>query len=228
MELSPAMPSPVPLAYACGDSAPQVFMVRLRPDDHEALFAPRCSDARRAQARRYHQRDDRIRCLAAGWLLDYSAMVVTGACAVELKNSLGKPGLAHLPELHVSLAHAGEWVVCALHKACVGIDVEIEAEVTDGMAETFMSSRELLEYASMEGCAEKRSFFYRIWTMKEACLKATGTGMARSPDLIHLEIDDTRLRVTDCSESHESRSVLWHGFSTLLDEGSARLSLCWH
>jgi 4'-phosphopantetheinyl transferase len=219
-----------PIQLFLGDSSPDVFILRLPLDqggELSGLLASMCSENRRVQADRYRLRDDRIRCLAAGWLLDYAATKITGDGAMELKDALGKPMLKNLPHLQVSLAHSGEWVVCALHNAAVGIDVEIEVDTTEGAAELFMSPKELLTYRTLVDDPARRALFYHIWTMKESYLKAVGAGFARSPHLVDLDIQDNLLRVVDSSEELHPVIDDWSCYCSYLAGDAAKLALCW-
>lgn len=96
-------------------------------------------------------------------------------------SGLGKPRLAtdREPAFHFNLSHSGE---CALF-ACtregeLGVDVEQLRAVRDqtGLARRFFSPP---EYRRLVACrsAEQQAEFFRIWTRKEAILKATGKGL---------------------------------------------------
>ena len=228
MEYPKGFPAPVKLYL--GDNAPSVFLLPIPLDEGEKFndfYASSCSAARRVQAERYIKADDRIRCLAAGWLLDHSVRAVSGVGAIEEKDPRGKPTLGNLPELNVSLAHAGKWVVSAIYDTAVGVDLEIEVDVSEGMAELFMSESELRQYRLFRSDAKKRRYFFKIWTMKEAYLKAIGTGLVRSPNLISLDIQDKTLTVEERTETSDNTTALWHCHSSFISEDSYYLSLCW-
>ena len=226
------LPVPSRIALA-GKQAPAAFLLHLPSLDNDSLcekfaaeFAADCSPLRRAQAERYFRRDDRLRCLGAGWLLNYAVTLVAGTGAVEVKDANGKPHLQNLPDLQVSLAHAGSWVACALHGAPVGIDVETEVQPDAGMAKIFMSSRELQEYKLLPGPEKSRSF-HDTWCMKEAYLKAIGTGLAGSPDQVSLHIAENSVLVEDASVTAPGTWVSWQSHLAVLPEGNAGLALCW-
>jgi 4'-phosphopantetheinyl transferase len=92
----------------------------------------------------------------------------------------GKPELAEMPELGVSVAHSGRMVVVA---ACQGaaVGVDIEAPRPD-----VARSRKIAErrFAASEAAALRAlpdalvaDWFVRAWTIKEAVGKAVGTGV---------------------------------------------------
>ena len=92
----------------------------------------------------------------------------------------GKPELAEMPELGVSVAHSGRMVVvAACQGAAVGVDIEApRRDVT--------RSRKIAErrFAASEAAALRAlpdalvaDWFVRAWTIKEAVGKAVGTGV---------------------------------------------------
>jgi 4'-phosphopantetheinyl transferase len=97
----------------------------------------------------------------------------------------GKPELeggARSSGLCFNLAHSGAQVLCAVALGRgVGVDVERERGDLDvlELARRFFCAREIrrLEEAAP---AEARRLFYRYWTLKEAYLKAEGTGLGLS------------------------------------------------
>lgn len=63
----------------------------------------------------------------------------------------------------------------------LGVDIaRLSDAMTRGEASVFMSPRELAHWSALPEEAFLASF-YRLWTRKEACLKAAGTGLARDP-----------------------------------------------
>lgn len=94
----------------------------------------------------------------------------------------GKPELAdqHSSILKFNLSHTGDVAVVALAWGrIVGVDVEsIDRRVSrDDLAARFFSQRECDRYFSLSESL-RLAAFYRIWTCKEAYLKATGSGLA--------------------------------------------------
>ena len=157
---------------------PGYLLLRLAwpvPESLSRRWRVACCPDRRAQAARLKLPEDQARCLAAGWLL---SRIAPGK---EYKDALGRPGLADQPGQHISLTHSGDWVGCAAHDQAVGIDVERVEAADEGMARTFMSGPELARYSRLAE-PERTEFFFRIWTAKEAWLKAKGTGFSGRPE----------------------------------------------
>ena len=96
------------------------------------------------------------------------------------KNSYGKPSLLGKEGFHFNLSHTQScaYVVCSDVGAC-GIDVEEKRnlEITESLVKLVFSKAELTLY---EKSNEKEALFYQLWTLKEAHLKAVGTGLMKT------------------------------------------------
>jgi 4'-phosphopantetheinyl transferase len=105
----------------------------------------------------------------------------------------GKPHLA-FPEIenppHFNLSHSGGVVVLITAAADVGVDVESLREIANAerMARRFFSSGERSRITSLAGAARDHAFL-RIWTQKEAYLKATGLGVGMPLNEVETEPD---------------------------------------
>jgi len=209
----------------CGDQGPTVFMLDLvRPVDTRIcrMFEASCSADRRAKAARYHGVDDRIRCLAAGWLVRYAAEQVLGMSGIhESHKPGGCPFLPQAPGIFLSISHSGSWVVCALHlTGQVGNDVEQMPSITPGMAELFMSPKELSAFQQCTEEMERSSFFLRYWCLKESWLKAVGTGLLREPSSVSILPQDAIMSV------QYNKIEFWHIHEQWLND-STLLTVCW-
>lgn len=92
----------------------------------------------------------------------------------------GKPTLAEWPELRFNLSHSGERaLIGASWKREVGVDLEQLRKGADfrGLAERFFSEPERQALLEVPDPLFPREFL-RVWTRKEAYLKARGTGLA--------------------------------------------------
>ncbi len=99
----------------------------------------------------------------------------------------GKPycTLPGAPEFNLSHTADGDGLaygVLACASQPVGVDVEIIRPVADltGMAAVVLSERERRCLESLPTMQQSRHFL-RLWALKEAVLKAAGTGFARDP-----------------------------------------------
>ena len=114
-------------------------------------------------------------------------------------NRYGKPAIANRTDksLYFNLSHTAScaYVIISEHALC-GIDVEVQKtmEITQGICELVLSKEELYYYSILDN---KESVFYTLWTLKEAHLKALGSGLMEiSPtelDLLsHLDLSQER------------------------------------
>lgn len=87
----------------------------------------------------------------------------------------GQPLLADYPDIHLSLSHCRQAVVCAVSDHPVGVDVEDLGRYKESLARYAMNEAERAEIAAAaDGCDVA---FTRLWTMKEAFLKSSGRGL---------------------------------------------------
>ncbi len=132
-----------------------------------------------------------------------------------LYGAQGKPAIDPLingKKLCFNLSHSREMAVYifALNRS-VGIDLEYTQKLYKGQSiiERWFTEREQTIYSGLpEG--EKKSYFYRAWTMKEAYLKGFGGGLAIPLDQIEL-VDNNQI---ECSEKYQFKDQLegsnWH------------------
>jgi 4'-phosphopantetheinyl transferase len=115
----------------------------------------------------------RLRCLLALKLHQDAVAIVID------KGEHGKPYLPDFPEFAFNLSHSGDYLAIALGRECsLGIDIEqIKARKNLlGLAEKCFSQAELNHWQNLPE-AERLPDFYRLWTAKEAFVKATGQGI---------------------------------------------------
>lgn len=93
----------------------------------------------------------------------------------------------------VSISHSGNTVLCALAShGPVGVDVEcVRTRDIDGLAREVLTDE---ERAQLARSTEPHRLFYRFWTLKEACVKALGTGLATPLHDISFDIIESRIR----------------------------------
>lgn len=102
----------------------------------------------------------------------------------------GKPGLV-CGSLHFNLSHSADFLMIAVANfADIGIDVEtIKARPSlDSLAKRCFSPRELAGWRQLP-LDQQLQCFYRLWTKKEAFVKAVGRGIALGLELCELELE---------------------------------------
>jgi 4'-phosphopantetheinyl transferase len=109
--------------------------------------------------------------------------VAPGALAFRV-SELGRPELEPPQRaLSFNLTNKPELVACAVSRAgVVGVDVEplAAADTILDVASTVFTARELLDLGALD-LAARRARALRLWTAKEAYMKARGMGMTLPP-----------------------------------------------
>jgi 4'-phosphopantetheinyl transferase len=109
-------------------------------------------------------------------------------------------------ELRFNISHSGDLALIALGGVEVGADVErIKPRRTDDIARRFFAVGEqqrLFAFAPPRREVE----FFRLWTCKEAFLKATGEGFSRSTRSYEIELDASEARVRWATGIADARS----------------------
>ncbi len=90
----------------------------------------------------------------------------------------GKPFLPGFPDIHFNISHCDRLVVCAFHNSPIGADAEIPGYFAKVLINRALSDDEksFLRSVGVTPALEEE-WFYRFWTLKEAYVKMTGTGV---------------------------------------------------
>lgn len=100
----------------------------------------------------------------------------------------GEPFLPERPDLAVSVSRDGGWVAAAVgHADGIGIDVQCPQPVRAARLRRCGSSTARVALAALPDL-ERDLEYARIWTVQEACVKATGAGLAGRPWTIPVEV----------------------------------------
>jgi len=166
------------------------------------------------RARTFRREEDQVRSRIGAALLRLAVAAEDGRSPreVSVEHRCTTCGGAHgaplSTGLHLSLAHAGAWVVAAsCRTAPVGVDVEQVATLENDWSE--LRAQVL---APTEHAGSPRDLL-RLWVAKEAFLKATGQGLTVDPREVSVRAgrarrgDDHAVLVTP-SERPEHESVV--------------------
>ena len=105
----------------------------------------------------------------------------------------GKPDLAGSP-LRFNISHSGALAVIALAQVEVGVDVELpRPRRSDAIARRFYTPGEIERLFAQSDPERRADAFFRLWTCKEAFLKATGEGLSRSTRSYEIAFSPPRL-----------------------------------
>lgn len=161
-----------------------VWLIDLAEPGVEAIASAVLTAEERARAARFvHPADQRrfvIGRAAMRGLLG-QALDVAPARAPLAVSDTGKPVLLGPPApISFNLSHSRDVAVLAIGPALdLGVDIEAVAAPADGVAQRFFAPEEIAALAPLSGDALAKAFT-RIWTRKEAVLKAIGAGL-RAP-----------------------------------------------
>ncbi|WP_269518800.1 4'-phosphopantetheinyl transferase family protein [Alteromonas sp. BMJM2] len=139
------------------------------------------------------RRDSFIVSRAALRLMLSSLMKETNPEAISFSfNANGKPALNHVSSLlQFNLSHSHDYIVIAISRNLpIGVDIELmKARLTmRKIAENYFHrcEQKAIDYAlKAEGNSAALRLFYKIWTLKEAFIKADGKGMAIPGDCFY-------------------------------------------
>jgi len=112
-----------------------------------------------------------------------------------VENAYGKLALAGemSAQLDFSVTHTHRLVVCAVtDKSVVGIDVEPKTKILKSpLTKTEIFSKSELTELHLTKGDERKEMALKMWTMKEACAKATNDGGLRvDPNRINVRLSD--------------------------------------
>lgn len=137
---------------------------------------PLVSTQRREQALRYRHTFGQFCCLKS-WLMLYEHVEMSRCRDVEWSyNEHGKPYIEGGP--YFSLSHCKEGIAVAIDDQPIGIDIEAIRHADQDLIDRVMN------HAERVGMDDRK--FTRLWTQKEAVVKAQGTGIESFEQLQHI------------------------------------------
>lgn len=99
----------------------------------------------------------------------------------------GAPRILSTPSCFVSVSARGSLAGLAAATSPIGLDIELSGDAIEPVWPVLhVSERALLQSLAEE---ERHAAFLRIWTMKEAYLKALGRGFERDPTDVEISMD---------------------------------------
>ncbi|GAB4025291.1 4'-phosphopantetheinyl transferase family protein [Spirosoma gilvum] len=168
------------------------------------------------RAQRFRQADDRHRFVYGRRIIRRLLGAYVGLPPADVTLTIGtnrKPVLAHSADWHFNMSHSGNWILVAVGRELVGVDLEkvVSSFVFQDIIAQSFSQPEQQFIGKSHNPGET---FYQLWTRKEALVKATAKGVdedfARVPSL------DGTHRI-DSSVIGASNNWLINSFS--VDEG---------
>jgi 4'-phosphopantetheinyl transferase len=180
-----------------------------------------------ARARRFVVAADRESFVAAHALLRVRLAACTGVSPRDIRidvDDFGKPhlvGRVNGMALNFNISRRREIVACALTwERRLGVDVEILRGAPLEIADHYFAAPEAAALAAAPA-EEKQDVFFRVWTMKEAFMKAVGRGFSMPLDSFAVTLSPpSLLRFAAVREPDE-----WH-LSSSAPTPRSRLSVC--
>ncbi|MCR3758495.1 4'-phosphopantetheinyl transferase superfamily protein [Clostridium felsineum] len=107
---------------------------------------------------------------------------------VQLKyNKWGKPELTNDSGIHFNISHSSEWVAVGISSKPIGVDIQKVDKIDLSIAKSCFSKNEN-EYILSLPSNERKDAFFKLWTLKEAFIKAKGMGLYMPLDSFTIEI----------------------------------------
>ena len=98
------------------------------------------------------------------------------------ENEYGKPYFSN-SDTHFNLAHSENALICAISDSPIGVDIERIGEIKPMILNKCFSDKEASYISSPDD-------FYKLWTLKEAYVKAIGVGISKRLSEISFTIED--------------------------------------
>ncbi len=189
-------PERLPLATMPRGLAPGAALVVLaRPDAVLAAGLIGMPPGEAARIARFQRPHDRAARTAAHGLLRALLAPLLGRAPEDIRlerDPRGRPALPDADGLDLNLSHGGGWIAIGLARGGrIGLDVEDGASVGD-WARILPVFAHPAERADL-GTPPDPDAALRLWTLKEACLKASGEGFATPPAALRVGTGATPL-----------------------------------
>ncbi|MDQ2075750.1 4'-phosphopantetheinyl transferase superfamily protein [Marinimicrobium sp. ABcell2] len=130
------------------------------------------------------------------------------------RNEDGKPQLvqpAPMP-LSFNLSHSGDWLAIAVTvETPLGVDVQHKTTRPAHLelAQRYFHPDEVEELEACPSEAARLELFFRFWTLKEAYLKARGTGIVTGLEKIRFHIDNNGWIIATMAPELDDDSQQW-------------------
>ena len=168
--------------------------------DNETLFRDKLnllSPYRQQKIALLKHEKDKYRSLGAGIALDH-ALETYGLREKSIEYEFGewgKPTLKYHPNIHFSLSHSGDYAICSIGDKAMGNDIELIKQGRLKVADRFFAKEELDWMYAVQDEEEVTQRMFRIWTMKESFLKATGKGISLPLGDFAVVVDEEKQKI---------------------------------
>lgn len=132
----------------------------------------------------------------------------------------GAPRVINPGGAHVSVSGHGPYAMLAIASHPCGIDFEPLQQDIKPIADV-LHPREQQELAALRA-DERKAYFLRIWTAKEAYLKALGKGFLNDPQAVRTQFSDGKIDISDNNQTVQQTGILRH----LTVDGADLIAAC--
>ena len=161
---------------------------------------PLVSTTRRKQALRYKHTFGQFCCLKSWLMLQERGWLPNEQWAY---NEHGKPYIPNGPEF--SISHCKEGIAVAVDAKPIGIDIEGIRHAEEELIRRVMNAEEQEKVHSGANEQEQARIFTRLWTQKEAVVKAQGVGIASFEQLQQVLAQNDEWTI----ETHEEEKYIY-------------------
>lgn len=110
----------------------------------------------------------------------------------------GKPYLADYPQIHFNVSHSDKMALAVFGDTPVGCDIEAIGAPDMAVAEKFFCGEEYDYINAAADKSEQAERFFRLWTLKESYIKATGRGLSQPLNSFCINITGDTIALKDC------------------------------
>jgi 4'-phosphopantetheinyl transferase len=150
---------------------------------------------------------------------------------LEIEITTGLQGKPQVAGLEFNLSHSGDLVAYAVSNLPVGIDIErIRSMDLSGIIQRFFAPNEFAAWQKLAP-SEQSAAFFRTWTVKEAYLKAIGTGLHTPLSAVEVSMDSQNPKIIQ-APNHQNWQLhpipakdnhYWNGFAQNLGRSTQPL-----
>jgi 4'-phosphopantetheinyl transferase len=148
--------------------------------------------------RRFVREEDRLRGLFGDLLVRDQILQKTSLTNEEIEfgtNEYGKPYLKGVDDFHFNISHSGDWVVAAIDKDPVGIDIEQIQHIDLDISKNYFSDD---EHRDLMNQPDRIAYFFTLWSLKESYIKILGKGLSHPLNAFSIQFgskDDIVIKV---------------------------------
>lgn len=173
---------------------------------------PLVSAQRREQALRYKHTLGQFCCLKS-WLMLYDLLDerMKGFMEKWEYNEHGKPSftpsLLHAFTPYFSISHCKKGIAVAIDDQPIGMDIEAIRHADKELIERTMNEEEIRTIANANANADRA--FTRLWTQKEAIVKAQGVGIQSFEQLQGIRAQDSGFKIRTVEKDNYIYSIAY-------------------